>query len=145
EEDEKKFFSLFAPVSDSIGIERAGPIYRGVPMNAELAVGDTTQYGGAVQEVKICPQPFTSLQVAPDGNVTPCYSIEYPVILGNVREKSLYSIWHGGVLKKFRQRMLNGRMSASFTCSVCNIIRHRMSPEDSLDNARDRLKEVFGC
>jgi len=141
-DDYRKFEEMFGPVSDTIAVENAGPIYPSVPANPDMPLGEVTQYGKPSSRPKICPQPFATLQVNPDGNVVPCYSAEYPVILGNANYQTLPEIWSGVEMHKFRCRSLNGRTDV---CDRCRIIDHRMHPEDNLDGAAERLKEVFGC
>lgn len=141
-DDYCKFEAMFGPVSDTISFETAGPIYPSVPSNPDMPLGVVTQYGKPSSRPKICAQPFASLQVNPDGNVVPCYSAEYPVILGNANTQTLPEIWNGVEMHKFRCRSIQGRTDV---CDRCRIIDHRMHPEDNLDGAADRLKEVFGC
>ena len=143
-DNEDEFYDTFSPYCDTIGIEKAGPIYEGVEMN-ETFKPDTNQYGVRQSDVHICPQPFTSLQLHPDGKVIPCYAIENKEYVGDCNEESLYDIWHGEKLRDFRLRMLEGRAKVNETCANCKIITHRMYPEDSLDNAVERLKEVYKC
>ena len=143
-EDEQMFYDAYRNACDSMAVEYAGPIYRGVEWNKELCGTPLTQYGVPPCDVKICSQPFTSVQVNPDGNVVPCYSIEYPVIIGNVYEESIVDIWNGEKMKKFRLKMLDGRVNASEACSQCEIIKHRMFKEDNLNDHAERLKEVYG-
>lgn len=140
--DELKFRKMFEPVSDSMSVERAGPIYPSVPANQDMPLQAVTQYGKPSSRPKVCPQPFASLQVNPDGDVVPCYSAEYPVILGNANHETLPEIWNGVEMHKFRCRSLQGRTDV---CDRCRIIDHRMWPEDNLYEAADRLKGVFGC
>ena len=142
--DEIRFLHIFGDVCDTIAVETAGPIYPGVPMNKELSVGHVTQYGAKASEVKVCPQPFATLQVNPDGEVVPCYSLDYPCYVGNVNNEYLYDIWNGDAMKMFRLNMLHGRDHAGTACENCKIIAHRMSPEDSLDGHEKRLLEVYG-
>ena len=143
-ENEEDFYELFSPVCDTVSIEKAGPIYEGVEKNKEFK-SETTQYGAEKSDVRICPQPFTSLQLHPDGKVIPCYAIENKEYVGDCNEESLFDIWHGEKLKDFRKRMIEGRVKVNKTCANCKIITHRMYPEDSFDNAVERLKEAYKC
>ncbi len=140
--EEERFHEMFDPVADETVIEYAGPIYPSVPTNDDMPLNVRTQYGKPSSRPKVCPQPFASIQVNPDGNVVPCYSAEYPVILGNANYQTLPEIWNGVEMHKFRCRSIRGRTDV---CERCRIIDHRMHPEDNLDGAADRLKEVFGC
>jgi radical SAM protein with 4Fe4S-binding SPASM domain len=91
----------------------------------------------------VCPQPFFTLQINPDGNVVPCYSIAYPIIVGNCATQSIPEIWNGKKSQDFRLAMLDGAKSACGTCAECNIIKHRLFPEDNLNKEADRLKPFY--
>jgi radical SAM protein with 4Fe4S-binding SPASM domain len=144
-EDEKRFYDLFGNICDTIGVERAGPIFPGVEYEPILEGKDRslTQFGLPVSEVHVCPQPFFTLQINPDGNVVPCYSIAYPIIVGNCATQSIPEIWNGKKSQDFRLAMLDGAKSACGTCAECNIIKHRLFPEDNLNKEADRLKPFY--
>ncbi|MBI2053932.1 MAG: SPASM domain-containing protein [Candidatus Staskawiczbacteria bacterium] len=143
--DEKKFYEIFGDISDTIGIEHAGPIFPGVHYNSVLEGKEavTTQFGLPIFEVKICPQPFFHMQINPDGKAVPCYSLYYPIILGDCRNESVYKIWNGKKYNDFRRKMLEGVGYAGKVCENCEIIRHRLFPEDLLNNDADRLKKFY--
>lgn len=145
-EDEKRFYELFGDICDTIGIERAGPIFPGVEYEQILQGKDLslTQFGLPVSEVHVCPQPFFTLQVNPDGNVVPCYSIAYPIIVGNCATQSVLEIWNGNKFQDFRLAMLDGAKGVCETCAQCDIIKHRLFPEDNLNNDAQRLKQFYG-
>ncbi len=144
-DDEQKFYSIFGDICDSIGIEFAGPIYPWVDYEEVLQgkSASVTQFGLPVSEMHICPQPFFTLQINPDGKVVPCYSIDYPCIVGDCNEQPVNEIWTGTVFNKFRQKMLEGASTASSACEICNIIKHRLFPEDIINEAIDRLKLCY--
>ena len=102
-----------------------------------------TQFGLPVSEVEICPQPFFHLQINPDGKVVPCYSLDYPSIIGDCNNQSVREIWNGKQFQKFRRTMLDGVKNVCEVCAKCNIIRHRLFPEDVLNNNAERLKKFY--
>jgi radical SAM protein with 4Fe4S-binding SPASM domain len=144
-EDEKRFYELFGEICDTIGIEYAGPIFPGVNYEEVLKNKDMsfTQFGLPVSEVRVCPQPFFTLQINPDGKVVPCYSIVYPSILGDCNIQSVCEIWNSKMFQQFRLTMLDGVKNVCETCSNCNIIKHRLFPEDVLNNDVERLKKFY--
>lgn len=144
-EDEKKFYEIFGEICDTIGIEHAGPIFPGVNYNSVLEGKEavTTQFGLPISEVKICPQPFFHMQINPDGKVVPCYSLYYPIILGDCNKESVYEIWNSKKYKDFRRKMLNGTENVCEICKNCEIIKHRLFPEDLLNNDAERLKKLY--
>lgn len=144
-DDEKRFHDLFGNICDTIGIERAGPIFPFVDYKDVLKGRDMslTQFGLPVTEFHVCPQPFFTLQINPDGKVVPCYSIAYPIILGDCNTQTVCDIWENKEFQQFRLKMLDGAANVCETCSDCNIIRHRLFPEDNLNNDSERLKIFY--
>lgn len=144
-DDEKKFFGLFGEVCDTIAVETAVPIHSGVDFEKVLKdrAVSVTQFGLPVSEVEVCPQPFFHMQINPDGKVVPCYSFDYPGIMGDCREQSVKAIWNGEKFAKFRRAMLERRKDEFPVCAGCSIIKYRLFPEDSLDADAGRLRELY--
>lgn len=145
EDDERRFFDLFGDICDSIAIEHAVPIHSGVEYEHLLGGKNTsvTQFGLPVTEIKVCPQPFFTMQINPDGKVVPCYSFEYPGIMGDCNKESAVDIWNGENFRSFRRRMLDGTAVAGKVCENCSIIKYRLFPEDDLNNDAERLKAFY--
>jgi len=141
--DKLRFYNLFGDKCDTIGIERIGPIHKGVKFNKELATDKINQYGAPSAKLNICSQPFYTMQVNPDGNVVPCYSIEYPDIIGNCKNESLVDIWNGEVFRQFRYDMLGGIQDVSKECIACTIFKHRAYAGDDLSSKIEELKEFY--
>jgi len=142
-DDEMWFFELFGDICDTIGIEKAGPIYPDVAYNKEIPTGDINQYNCEAGNSNICTQPFFSIQINPDGNVVPCYSIDYPKIMGNINTEYIVNIWNGKIYNQFRHDMLSG-ISCNNICENCLIFRHRSYQEDTLNDKKiQELKECY--
>lgn len=145
-EDEKRFYEIYGDICDTIAIEHAVPIHSGVEFDRvlkEKAIA-VTQFGLPVAEVKVCPQPFFTLQVNPDGKVVPCYSFDYPEIMGDCNNSSLQEIWNGGKFRAFRRKMLAGLKDTNEICTDCSIITYRLFPEDDLSKDVARLIRLYG-
>ena len=145
EEDKARFLELFGNICDTIAVETIGAIHEGVEYNTELnnKTINTNQYGVECTSLNICSQPFHFMQINPDGKVVPCYSIEYPDIMGDARIESLYDIWNGEKYRQFRLQMLYGIDKANPTCCHCNIFKHRAYKGDDLSTEVDRLREIY--
>lgn len=147
EADRRRFFELFGPLCDSIAVENTVPIHKAIDFSGIL--GDKqnalTQFGLPVGEVAVCPQPFFHLQINPDGKVVPCYSWDYPAILGDCNQESVVDVWNGARFRAFRRAMLDGLASASESCADCNIIKYRWFPEDDLSQDAERLKGIYAA
>ena len=144
ENDRERYFSVFGDICDSIGIEKAVPIFPDVSYNETLKqTASTTQFGTKVIDTEICPQPFYTLQINPDGKVVGCYSVTYPEILGDCNTETVTQIWNGKKYNDFRRRMLNGMASVCDVCRDCTIKTYRMQPEDCIKNLDGRLDSVY--
>lgn len=144
-DDEQRFYKIFGDICDTIAIEHIIPIHSGVDYGKVLKGKDMplTQFGLPVSEVKICPQPFFTLQINPDGKVVPCYSFEYPRIMGDCNNQSVCEIWNGKKFQTFRRKMLDGIKKAGKTCKDCDLIKYRLFPEDVLNDHVKRLKKLY--
>lgn len=140
-DDKEKFYEIFGDICNYIGIEHAVPIYPDVDYNI---FGDVpfTQFGSFASDVQICPRPFATMYILPDGKVTPCYSMDYPEIMGDLNTESIYEIWGGKKFRAFQYNMLNGIKNE--VCSDCNMIKHRFCKEDDLSKDVERLKKFYG-
>lgn len=143
--EKEEFFKIFGDICDSIGIETASPLFPGVEMNDELMdERKVTQFGKTVLKIDICPQPFFTMQVNPDGKVVGCYSVTYPEILGDINKETVIEVWKGEKYNNFRNRMLEGRKKICEVCKECTILEYRMSEEDDITGVRDKLKSYYG-
>lgn len=144
-DDEKKFYEIFGDICDTIAIEHIVPIHSGIDYEKVLNGKEMslTQFGLPVSEVKICPQPFFTMQINPDGKVVPCYSFEYPGIMGDCNDQSVREIWNGKKFQNFRRSTLEGTKNVSANCAKCNIFKYRLFPEDDLRNDVERLKKLY--
>ena len=144
-DDEQRFYEIFGDICDTMAIEHVVPIHSGIDYENVLKEKEMslTQFGLPVSEVKICPQPFFTLQINPDGKIVPCYSWEYPSIIGDCNNQSVYDIWNGKQFQQFRRNMLDGAKNASKVCDNCHIIKYRLFPEDDLRNDVERLKKFY--
>lgn len=147
EADKEKFHALFGEYCDTIAVEQTVPIHKAIDFSRILKDKSNalTQFGLPLGQVTVCPQPFFHMQINPDGKVVPCYSWDYPAILGDCNTENVRAIWNGEKFRHFRRAMLDGVQHASQTCIDCNIIRYRWFPEDDLSHDADRLKAAFDC
>ena len=145
EKEEEAFYHRFGDICDLISIEHAGPIFPFVDYTGVLEKSDRTltQFGRTPVEAKVCPQPFFTFQINPDGKVVPCYTIVYPEILGDCNTESVLDIWNGEAFQAFRRSMLLKGKDCCTVCRECEINAHRCFEEDSLDDEAQRLIPLF--
>jgi radical SAM protein with 4Fe4S-binding SPASM domain len=141
----QKFYEIFGDICDSIAVENAVPIMPGVNYEKVLKnpSGSATQFGLPIAPIQVCPQPFFTMQINPDGKVVPCYQISYPAIMGDSNHQTIQEIWNGEAYRSFRLSMLEGRDQANDVCKQCNFIKYRLFPEDDLHEAAERLKGAY--
>jgi radical SAM protein with 4Fe4S-binding SPASM domain len=77
-----------------------------------------------------CPQIWQRLMICWDGEVRMCCGDWYgEVKLGNIKEKSIYEIWHGEKLGKIREIHSKGRFNKIPVCSRCEVNTKRFDPQ----------------
>ncbi len=145
EEDRNRYFEIFGSICDSIGIENTVPIFPDVEFNNSFDIEENakTQFGLPMKKVKICPQPFYTMQINPDGKIVGCYAVYYSRILGDCNNISLVDIWNGDGYMKFRMEMLDGKENVCKFCEECTINDFRIFPEDIIDDYADELKKKY--
>lgn len=69
--------------------------------------------------MKFCDKPFTSVYLAPNGEVWPCGWMHYTI--GNLYEQNLDEIWHSEEAWKARESILNGSFAfcRETSCPYC--------------------------
>jgi radical SAM protein with 4Fe4S-binding SPASM domain len=140
EKQEALFYKTFESISDRMYVEKCRPVYSGV--KATEGVETTAdRYGRAHPPRIVCPLCFYMLGIFPDGDVAPCDAIYKPVILGNIREATLKSMWEGERLREFRLTQLNNARYSNEKCAVCCAADDVAHPEDQLDEYREELKQ----
>ncbi len=144
-DEQELFFETFEQLCDTIAIEHLTPTVEGIDYN-KMSKGkdlNITQNGNEIIDTNICPQPFYMLQINPDGNVVPCCSMKYPIIIGNAKEDSIVNIWNGDIFSRFRRSMLDGTKSTGNVCLNCSLYKYGIFKEDVLDSYADRLKNIY--
>lgn len=108
-----------------------GKLYGSVSEGAVAQEKYISQAGG--NNRKVCRYPFTHMTVRSNGDVVVCCT-DWPrdTLLGNVREKSLESIWNSPELYRFRVMQLTTKGENHPLCSTCEIPLQG-TPEDSLE------------
>jgi len=123
-------------------VEKMQPTYAGVELTDTMETG-CDRYGREIKERDVCPLPFITLGVLPNGDVQPCDNLYKPVILGNVHETSIVTMWNGDLLRNFRKQQLRGDRKKNPMCALCCAPNDVSHPEDVLDDdALEVLKKL---
>ena len=138
-EKKERFYSLFESICDKINIDNVIPAWSGFDeLEERIEIRDSGLYGQKKKEVMVCPFPFYSCLICPDGDVTVCCSDwERKNVIGNVKGTSFGSIWNGDKMNSFLLAMLEGKRNKMSLCSAC------LYPEyNCIDNLDDFAEEI---
>lgn len=73
-----------------------------------------------------CDMIWQRMSVMTNGDVLPCCSVNLPLyVLGNLREQSVFELWHGERMTRLREAHLAGRMREIPMCATCDYIKTR--------------------
>lgn len=145
-QDEELFYKEFGDISDRIFIEHVIPIWTGYEeINDDFKIENVGVHGHEVKAVEICPFPFYSFVVNPDGEITVCCNDwERKISMGNAFEESVVDVWRGDKYRKFLLGMIkNGRKrNHPQGCAKCQYPCY--DAVDNLDKDIDKLLRKFG-
>lgn len=131
-EDEQKFYDTYGDICDAIFIEGISHIFPNFEIENERV--NESRYGGqCVIRRKVCAQAFKTLNIAANGDISPC-SVDWAhkVVMGNVRENTLPEIWNGEKFTTLRKRFLRGEVDDIEACCDCG--NYYLSDPDDLDD-----------
>ncbi len=143
--EEEKFFNTFGDICDSIAIEHLCPLvgdidYKNINDDKEFKL---TMNGNNATDSEVCPQPFYSMQIYPDGKYIPCCTAEEPIVVGDCTNKSVLEIWNSKELNSFRKLHLSKKKINNIICAKCQRYKYTMFAEEILDNYAERLLKLF--
>ena len=140
EEKEETFYRLFGDICHKIWIDHV------IPLWAEWEdIGDRFElqsfggHGQALRETTVCPFPFYSLLINPDGTVAACCADwQRRLVLGDLMRQSLLEVWNGEPLRTFWIDMLSGSKNRYEMCAHCEYPKY-----NSTDNIDDYAEEIL--
>jgi radical SAM protein with 4Fe4S-binding SPASM domain len=142
EERKSIFYNTFSPISHFIETEHLIPIIEGInyyKLKDDLNFS-FTQHGDNRVPINICPLPFYTLHIHPDGSLVPCCNAKIPGVLGNVDTTSLVNVWNGEQLNTFRIKMLiGGARNANTACSNCELFEGQIHKEEIIDGHENEV------
>ena len=139
----ESFYKIFDGISDRMFIEQIKPVYDGVDYGKFAISAETDRRGLEHEKRDVCPQPFYSLSIWPNGDVIPCSAIHKVNCIGNVKMDNLVEMWNSENLRAFRVFQLKKLRSGHSQCGVCCAPDDCAHPEDVLDADSDRLLEIY--
>jgi len=141
--ENKIYYKIFDDISDRMFIEQIKPVYDGVDYS-KFEVSLITDRRGLQHEKRhVCPQPFYTLSIWPNGDVIPCSAIHKVNCLGNVNSGNLLDMWNSRTLGAFRVMQLKKLRHEHHQCGVCCAPDDCAHPEDVLDADADNLLTIY--
>lgn len=146
EKEKEVFYKEFENMCDKISIEHVIPIwtdYEKIYDDFDIEKEEGL-HGHKIKEVDICPFPFYSFVINPDGEVTVCCNDwRRGISMGNIQYENVCDIWHGERYRNFLRGMIkNGRLNNHSTCATCEY--PKFDAVDNLDLYKDRLMKKYG-
>lgn len=93
----------------------------------------STLYGNVVNRYNVCPQPFYSATVFPNGYAYPCCLLPNPAPLCNLVTERLADHWHGARHRELLLGLLRGERGQIPVCADCTLFSYVSAPNDNLD------------
>lgn len=141
EKQRERFFEIFEPISDEIGIENIYEIYNDIDYTGMITEEKET-CGVDFYKSKYCSYPFFQMAINAYGMVTAC---TLPVsknnehlIIGDATKQSLKEIWEGKKLNDIRRLLLEDRNKCK-ACAECKYT-DLLPKEDLIDDMVEELK-----
>lgn len=76
--------------------------------------------GAKIDNNFICNGPWQQLVIRANGDVLPCCSFYgTEMVVGNIKESSIYDIWHNSQMEKIRNELLKNNFKFSSACLKC--------------------------
>lgn len=102
--DPEKFYNTFAPYADlvafnpDVDFSAANQCINKIKEGVEVPINYIEDF--------VCPSLFQRLFVCSDGkSIVCCFDMNSEMIIGDANQNSIYDIWHGEKMNKFRQTL----------------------------------------
>lgn len=142
-EKEEAFYNLFENICHRIFIDHVIPLWSDWnEISNRFELRQIGGHGQKLQAIQVCPFPFYSVFINPDGAVTMCCADwRRKLIAGDLNSQSLMDVWNGDVIRKFWIDMLSGKKDQYAMCRNCEFPMHDCN--DNIDAyAEEILKRI---
>jgi radical SAM protein with 4Fe4S-binding SPASM domain len=140
----KQFFETFGNYCDRIFIENFSPCWPDFDGEEKTGWKITKGlYGQPInKDALTCPYIFYGYSVNADGLVSACF-IDWgrKLIIGDVREQSMKTIWNSDLMNALRLQHLRGERKQNPVCGKCGQLTN--CQPDNIDPYREMLLEKF--
>ena len=143
-EQVSKFHEIFDPICDFAYVEQIVPVFDLVDYDAMPL--DRSKLDSLSRPIHVCTRPFFNLCVHSNGIIGACLADYVPeIVFGNVMNDALYDVWRGKKFEDFRMMHLKKLRYEHPKCGYCVSPEYDTQDADLLDNASERLIEVFSA
>lgn len=142
-DEEEKFYKMFNNISSRMYIEEVKPVYDSVKFTKDISDLTTDRYGNKHEKRFVCPLPFFTLSIWPNGDIAPCDAIYKPTTLGNVNTHDLSKVFYNNKVNNFRLKLLNGEKETMFGCNKCCAPDDVSHEKDELDTSAKVLIKKY--
>ena len=124
EEDKKRFFEIFSPLSNSIFLENLTDPWPHHKVEEKMGIKSIhSAHSDKIEDKYVCCPIFYSLIMNFDGTVSLCcVDWKNNLIIGDVKKSSLKEIWHSDILFNHQMQHLKGERFKNPICRECNQI-----------------------
>lgn len=143
EGEEDVFYATFTPISDTINIDNVIEAFQDVDYSEMIDDKNKGLYGGVKNHRIVCPSVFYTMYMLPNGDIATCCNAPYPVILGNINNESIFSMWNAKTRLNFLRMQLDGKRMLHAVCKKCVLPDTVNFQEDDLDEDRCNILKRF--
>lgn len=122
-----EFFKLFNDYADEMFVEHIVPTWPDFDISEAKKDDGLGLYGNPIdaQHIKVCPIIFYNFNINYDGSVAPCQlDWAHKIVLGNIRQQSLYDVWNGDDFNGLRRLHLRGGRLSHPLCGKCDALQY---------------------
>ncbi len=144
----EKDMKIFNDICDEFSIQYTIPYFTNVRYSVDYSdiekESNKNLFGDKYEILNVCSRPFMSIYVSADGDVMPCCREDNEnLILGNIKNESIFDVWNGEILKNFRILHLKNKRFEHVICKDCCLPDKITLPEDTLDNHTEKLLKYY--
>lgn len=135
--EDRVFYNIFSSCSDVINIEKVVVFDEDVKYKGIDNIGiEKNKNGLSVTRVEICPIPFYTIDIFPDGLISTCHMRGH-CNLGTINNIGIYDAWMSERCRAFWKKLL--LLDAHLKCSNCHFKEGLIKSGDCLDSSRFRI------
>lgn len=140
--EEEKFMEMYAPICDTIYIDKVAPVFKGVDYSDMVQDMEPYTDEKYAENAKVCCSSiFYTLYTLADGRIAPCCDHPQPLIYGNIADMSLVKAWNSEKRKNFLIQHLTHRRCENGICAQCAAPLVREFDSDKLDGYEEEILE----